>query len=91
MPSLWEREPDNVITKYLGQFDRVTANAIAGRLEEAGIVWWYKEPGIISVVWEFGVRLFVDQDRYDEARRIVEEVDPDPIVDHEDGPALPGT
>ena len=29
-----------VITVHLGQFTRDHANAIAGRLEEAGIVWW---------------------------------------------------
>ena len=74
MPTLWERQPDDVITTYLGQFDRVTANAIAARLEDAGIVWWYKEPGVVSVVWEFGVRLFVDRERLDRAKAIVEEV-----------------
>jgi hypothetical protein len=60
-----------VITVHLGQFTRDHANAIAGRLEEAGIVWWYKEPGSISRIWEYGVRLFVDRDRLDEARAIV--------------------
>jgi hypothetical protein len=74
MPTLWERQPDDVITTHLGQFDRVTANAIAARLEDAGIVWWYKEPGVVSVVWEFGVRLFVDRERLDRAKAIVEEV-----------------
>ena len=71
MPTLWERQPDDVITTYLGQFDRVTANAIAARLEDAGILWWYKEPGVVSVVWEFGVRLFVDRERLDRAKAIV--------------------
>jgi hypothetical protein len=60
-----------VITVHLGQFTRDHANAIAGRLEEAGIAWWYKEPGSISRIWEYGVRLFVDRDRLDEARAIV--------------------
>jgi hypothetical protein len=60
-----------VITVHLGQFTRDHANTIAGRLEEAGIVWWYKEPGSISRIWEYGVRLFVDRDRLDEARAIV--------------------
>ncbi len=81
MPTLWQRRPDDVITTHLGQFDRVTANAIAGRLEKAGIVWWYKEPGFISVVWEFGVRLFVDERRLDEARAIVEDVRRSPPTD----------
>jgi hypothetical protein len=61
----------SVITVHLGQFTRDHANTIAGRLEEAGIVWWYKEPGSISRLWEHGVRLFVDRDRLDEAQAIV--------------------
>jgi Putative prokaryotic signal transducing protein len=84
MPTIWEREPDNVITTYLGQFDRVMANAIAARLEEAGITWWYKEPSLISAVWEFGVRLFVDRERLDRAKAIVEEVRS--AAPHHDGP-----
>ena len=74
MPTMWEREPDDVITTYLGQFDRVSANEIAGRLEDAGILWWYKEPGPISAVWEFGVPLFVDEARLGEAREMVEDL-----------------
>jgi hypothetical protein len=88
---MWEREPDDVITTYLGQFDRVTANAVAERLEEAGIVWWYKEPGIISVVWEFGVRLFVDRDRLEDARAIVAALGSEAVSEADEGPALPGT
>jgi len=34
-------------------------------------VWWYKEPGSIGRIWEYGVRLFVDRDRLAEARAIV--------------------
>jgi hypothetical protein len=60
-----------VITVHLGQFTREHANAIAGRLEAARIVWWYKEPGSISRIWEHGVRLFVDRDRLAEAQAIV--------------------
>jgi hypothetical protein len=59
-----------VSTVYLGQFTREHANAIAGLLEEAGIIWWYKEPGWLSSVWEFGVRLFVDRERLQEARAL---------------------
>jgi hypothetical protein len=62
------------ITVHLGQFTRDHANTIAGRLEEAGIVWWYKEPGSISRLWEHGVRLFVDRDRLAEAQAIVASV-----------------
>ncbi len=61
---------DNLTTVHLGQFTRETANEIAGELEEAGIVWWYKEPGYLSQIWEFGVRLFVDRARLSEAQSI---------------------
>jgi hypothetical protein len=64
----------SVMTTYLGQYTRETANEIAGELERAGIVWWYKQPGVISQVWELGVRLFVDQTRLDEAREIAERI-----------------
>jgi hypothetical protein len=63
-----------VTTVHLGQFTRETANAIAGELEAAEIVWWYKEPGWISSVWEQGVRLFVDKKRLEEAKEIVARV-----------------
>ena len=66
--------PAPISTVHLGQFSRGTANAIAGELERAGIVWWYKEPGYISQVWEYGVRLFVDKRRISEAREIAERV-----------------
>ncbi|HXF56605.1 MAG TPA: hypothetical protein VNO34_03360 [Actinomycetota bacterium] len=73
---------DRITTVYLGQYTRETANAIAGELEAAGIAWWYKEPGFFSQIWEFGVRLFVDQRRLAEAReiaaRVVAERNPPP-------------
>ena len=65
---------ESVSTVHLGQFTRETANEIAGELESAGIVWWYKEPGWISAVWEFGVRLFVDRTRLAEAKAIAERI-----------------
>jgi hypothetical protein len=64
----------NVTTVHLGQYSRELANAIAGELEEAEIVWWYKEPGWLSSLWEQGVRLFVDKARVAEAKAIVERV-----------------
>jgi hypothetical protein len=64
----------NVLTVHLGQFSREEANRIAEGLERAGIVWWYKEPGFFSQIWELGVRLFVDRTRLSEAREIVTEV-----------------
>lgn len=60
-----------VSTVYLGQYTHEHAEAIAAELERADIVWWYKQPGYISAVWEFGVRLFVDRERLDEAKEIV--------------------
>ena len=66
--------PKDVSTVHLGQYTRETANEIAGELEQAGIVWWYKEPGWLSVVWEFGVRLFVDKSRLPEAKAIAERI-----------------
>jgi len=76
--NIWERlmgEPgDRVTTVHLGQFTRETANQIAGELEGAGIAWWYKEPGWLAAVWEFGVRLFVDETRLEDARRIADRI-----------------
>ncbi|MDP9343209.1 MAG: hypothetical protein M3Q23_14190 [Actinomycetota bacterium] len=73
---------DSISTVHLGQFTRETANEIAGELDRAGIVWWFKEPGYLSQVWEFGVRLFVDRARLAEAKeirdRIVAERNPPP-------------
>ncbi|HEX8099549.1 MAG TPA: hypothetical protein VF660_05010 [Actinomycetota bacterium] len=63
-----------ISTVHLGQYTRVTANEIAGELEKAGIVWWYKEPGFLSQVWEFGVRLFVDRNRLTEAKTIADRI-----------------
>ncbi len=61
-------------TVQLGQFTDEHANEIAGRLEKAEIVWWYKQPGYFSSIWEKGTRLFVDETRLDEARAIAREV-----------------
>ena len=63
-------KPPPVSTVYLGQYTREHANAIAGELEHAGIVWWYKDPGFLSRLWEYGVRMFVDRSRLEEARAI---------------------
>lgn len=61
-------------TVQLGQFTDEHANEIAGGLEKAGIVWWYKQPGYFSSIWEKGTRLFVDDKRLDEARAIAQRV-----------------
>lgn len=68
---------EDLRTVYLGQFEHDTANRIAGALEEAGIAWTYKQFGrLVRLLFadDWGVRLFVDQKRIDEARSIVERV-----------------
>jgi hypothetical protein len=66
----------DVRTTYLGNYAWATANEIAGGLEEAGIVWWCKNPGTFTRVLfaEFGVRMFVDQARLEEAREIARQI-----------------
>ncbi len=68
----------DVRTVYLGQFTWEHANQIAEALEEADIAWWYKSPGTVTYVLfaEWGVRLFVDRDRLDEAKAIVARIAP---------------
>lgn len=64
-----------VITTYLGGYTHEHADEIAGELQRAGIVWWYKQPGFLSQIWELGqVRLFVDRLRLDEAKEIATRV-----------------
>jgi len=63
---------------YLGQFTDEVANAIAGRLEEAGIAWSYKQAGFFTRIFfigEWGTRMFVDAERMDEARSIAGEIE----------------
>ncbi len=64
----------DVHTVHLGQYTHEHAEAIAARLEAAGIVWWYKAPGFLSQIWEHGVRLFVDRERLPEAKAIAQAV-----------------
>ena len=61
-------------TVELGQFTNEHANDIAGKLEAAEIVWWYKQPGYFSSIWEKGTRLFVDQTRLEDAQAIAARV-----------------
>ena len=66
-----------VSTVYLGQYTDEHAEAIAGALEEAGIVWWYKRTSRLTRVLfagDWGVRLFVDERKLDEAKAIAEKV-----------------
>ena len=69
-------ERPRVSTVYLGQFTEARGEAIAKALEEAGIVWWHKRAGGFAkflFAGDWGVRLFVDETRLDEAREIVRE------------------
>jgi hypothetical protein len=63
-----------ISTVYLGEFTWEHANDIAGDLEAAGIVWWYKQPGFLSRIWEHGVRLFVDREHLEDAQAIARRV-----------------
>ena len=61
-------------TVYLGQFEHERANEIAGALEAEGIAWSYKQFGRFTRLFfagDWGVRLFVDAARLDDARAIV--------------------
>jgi len=63
---------------YLGQFTDEVANAIAGRLEEAGIAWSYKQAAFFTRIFfigEWGTRIFVDAESLDEARNIAMDVE----------------
>jgi hypothetical protein len=65
---------DDVHTVHLGAYTHEHAEAIAGQLEKAGIVWWYKNPGFFSQIWERSVRLFVNKERLVEARAIADRI-----------------
>jgi len=66
-----ERVPADVRTVHLGAYTRPHAVLIAHELDEHGIVWWSKEPGFLSRIWELGsVHLFVDRAKLPEAREL---------------------
>jgi hypothetical protein len=73
MPGI-ERVPPDVRTTYLGQFTAEHAGRIAQELEADEIVWWSKEPGYLSRIWEHGVRLFVDRTKVEHAREVARRV-----------------
>ena len=67
-----------VKTVLLGQFTHERAEAIAKELEEAGIVWYSKQAGLIVQTFfrgEWGVRLFVDVSRADDVRHIIQRIE----------------
>ncbi len=68
---------DRVRTVELGQFEDDHAEQIRARLHEAGIVVWAKRSGAFARVLfagDWGTRLFVDQERMDEARAIADDL-----------------
>lgn len=68
---------ERISTTYLGQFTEEHAEAIAKVLEEAGIVWWHKSTGRVMrflSAADWGIRLFVDSARLEEARELVRRV-----------------
>jgi hypothetical protein len=66
-----------VSTTYLGQFTEEHAQAIAAALEDSGIVWWHKASGRLVrflSAGDWGVRIFVDASRLDDAKDVVRRV-----------------
>jgi hypothetical protein len=61
-------------TTYLGNYMEPTASEVVSALEAAGIEYWSKNepPGL--PLGEFGYRIFVDKDRFDEARLIADRI-----------------
>jgi hypothetical protein len=67
--------PADVRTVHLGAFTPEHAMTIGSELDELGIVWWTKQPGFLSRIWEFGaVQVFVDRAELDRARAIADRV-----------------
>ncbi len=70
-------------TVQLGQFTDDNAERVAEALEAAGIVWWHKSSGrfvrILSAA-DWGVRVFVEADRLDEARELVRDLLGDDVL-----------
>jgi len=69
MPGL-PQIPRDVRTVHLGEFSAQHADLIAEQLDAHEIVWWSKEPGPLSRIWQLGVELFVDRERLAEAREL---------------------
>jgi hypothetical protein len=68
---------DQVRTTELGQFTDDNAERIAAVLEDAGIVWWHKGSGRLTRILfagDWGVRIFVDEARVDEARALAADI-----------------
>lgn len=64
-------------TTYLGQYTDEHAETIAAGLEEAGIAWWHKKSGrLVRTLFaaDWGVRMFVDEKKLEQARAIAKKV-----------------
>jgi hypothetical protein len=67
--------PADVRTVYLGQFLAEHARLIAVELDAREIVWWSKEPNLMTRVWDpGGVHLFVDRAKLQEGKEVAAEV-----------------
>lgn len=74
MPGL-ERVPADVRTVHLGAYTPAHAALIAHELDDRHIVWWSKQPGFLSRIWELGsVHLFVDRTKIADAKEIADRV-----------------
>lgn len=64
-------------TVQLGQFTEENAERVIAAIDAAGIVWWHKAHGqfvqLLSAA-DWGVRVFVEVGRLDEAKRIAREI-----------------
>lgn len=68
---------DDLRTVQLGQFTDENAELVVERLEAAGIVWWVKRSGGLARMLsasDWGVRVFVDEQRLGDARALAREV-----------------
>lgn len=64
-------------TVYLDQFTDENAERIGEALDAADIVWWSKSSGRFTrfvFAGDWGTRIFVERERLDEARSIVDRV-----------------
>lgn len=68
---------------YLGQFTDANAERLADAFEDAGIAWSTKTPGRFTRILfagDWGVRMFVEDERLDEAREIARGIAPDGLA-----------
>lgn len=63
-------------TVQLAQLTERHAELVVAALERAGIVWWHKTAGGLTrwlSAGDWGVRVFVEHDRLEEARQVAAE------------------